>query len=197
MASKTEIANMALSHLAIGKEISNLDTERSEEASAFNVALDATLRDFPWPFETSFAALALVEEDPTSEWKYSYRYPTDCSKIKRILSGDRNDNRQGRVPYKLGRDSSGKLIYTDKEKAEIEYTYKDLDPNNLSSDCTLSLSWRLAAYIAPRVTGGDPFKLGDRAMKMYMYEVSIARASSVNEEQSEENPESEFIRARQ
>ena len=72
MASKTEIANLALSHLGVGKEIGNLDTEKTEEAVAmrrfYESARDATLRDFPWPFATRMVALALVASPPTQWW---------------------------------------------------------------------------------------------------------------------------------
>lgn len=109
--SKTEIVNIALAHLGVGSEISNLDTDQSTEANAmrrfYESAKDEVLRDLNWPFTTVFASLALVEEDPTDEWSYSYRYPSDALKIRRVLSGLRNDTRQSRVPYKLGQDASG------------------------------------------------------------------------------------------
>lgn len=200
MASDTEICNLALSHLRVAKEIANLETERSQEASAcrrfYETARDASLRDFAWAFATKISTLPLVEEDPNDEWAYSYRYPTDCLKIRRILSGDRNDTRDTRVPYKIIQDSSGLLILTDKEDAELEYTIRADDPQRYPADYIMALSFRLAAYIAPRVTGGDPFKLGERAMRMYMLEVGMAQGSDLNEEQPDVTPDSEFIRAR-
>ena len=108
-----------------------------------------------------------------------------------------NDTRQTRVPYKLGKDEQGKLIYTDQKDAKIDYTARVNDPERYSSDFILALSFRLAAYIAPRLTGGDPFKLGDRAMKMYLFEISRAESSDLNEQQDEEEPESEFTRERE
>lgn len=200
MASSTEICNMALSHLGIGKEIAALESERSQEAEAcrrfYSTAQDATLRDFPWPFATKIAALALVEEDPNSEWGFSYQEPSDCLGLRRILSGIRNDNRQSRVPYRRAYGDSGAVIFTDAEDAEIEYTIRVTDPLRYSPDFILAFSLRIASYIAPRVTGGDPFKLGTRAMSLYEYELSKARSAAVNEEQDEEVPESEFIRGR-
>jgi hypothetical protein len=200
MASSTVIANLALSHLGIGVEISNLDTERSQEALAcrrfYDIARQSTLRDFPWPFATKFVSPTLIEEDPTDEWGFSYRYPADCLKIRRILSGLRNDNRQSRAPYKVAQDDNGKLFYCDIEDAEIEYTVDEDNEDIFDSDFTMALSLRLAAYIAPRLTAGDPFKLGERAMQLYLFELNTARANSLNEEQVEQDPESEYIRVR-
>lgn len=200
MASDTEICNLALSHLGVGKEIASLETEKSQEASAcrrfYDIALDATLRDYPWNFATKIEALGLVEEEPNDEWLYSYRYPTDCLFIKRILSGIKNDTRQSRINYRVVSDSAGQLIYSDHENAEIEYTYRVTDSNIYPSDFTMALSYRLAHYIAPRVTAGDPFKLKAEVMHLYVLELSKARSNNSNEEQDAEDAESEFIRAR-
>ena len=200
MASSTEICNLALSHLNIGKEIAALSTEQSQEASAcrrfYEHALDAALRDFAWPFATTIAAVGLIEANPNDEWAYSYRYPTDCVKIRRVLSGLRDDNRQTRSQYKIARDSSGLLFYSDQENAVIEYTAREDDPEKYPSDFVLAFSFRLAAYIAPRLTKGDPFKLGANALQMYRLEMSAAQANAVNEEQKAEEPDAEIIRVR-
>jgi hypothetical protein len=199
--SKTEIVNIALSHLGVGSEIYNLDTDQSTEANAmrrfYESAKDEVLRDLNWPFSTVFASLALVEEDPTEEWSYSYRYPSDALKIRRVLSGLRNDTRQSRVPYKLGQDSSGLLLYCDIENAEIEYTKREDDTSLYPVDFTLALSYKLAFYTAPRLTKGDPFGLANRAMQMYNVTIAKAANNALNEEQVEENPDSEFIRSRE
>ena len=109
MASKTEVANMAISNLGTGKEIGNIDTENSQEASAcrrfFDIALEAVLRDFAWPFANVTASAGLVDTNPTTEWGFSYRYPTSCLRLIRILSGVRNDTRQSRAPLKIGKGS--------------------------------------------------------------------------------------------
>lgn len=200
MASKVSIINIALSHLGISKEIANLETEKSSEASAarrfYNVALEVTLRDFPWPFATRFAPLALIETSPNNEWGYSYRYPTDCLSIKRILSGIRNDTIQSRVPYRIVSDISGLLIYTDQESAEIEYILRATNPQFYSSDFIMAFSYYLGHLMAPRITGGDQFKLGDKALQLYLLEISRAVSRATNEEQAEEPPDSEFITAR-
>lgn len=201
MASKTEIANLALSHIGVGKEVANLDTEKSQEAQAcrryYDLALESTLRDFDWPFATKYQALALVENDPNDEWGFSYRYPPDCIKIRKILSGTRNDNRQSRVPFIEAQDDSGKLIFTDQSEAQIKYTPFTTNTSIYPQDFIMALSFRLAVYIAPRVTGGDPFKVGERAIRLYQYELTRAYANSGNEEQEEETPESEYIRSRE
>lgn len=90
MLSDLEKANMALLHLGISKSIGSF-TENSNEARALNTFYDTTnewlLRNYKWPFATGFVNLALVETNPTDEWAYSYRYPTDCLFFRRVLNG--------------------------------------------------------------------------------------------------------------
>lgn len=191
---------MAISHLGIGKEIANVDTEQSEEASAcrrfFDMARDAALGDLSWGFATKEATLNLIEENPTEEWSYSYRYPVDCINLRRIKSGLRNDTQSSRVAFKLVKDDSGQLIYTDQADAEVEYTVKVTDPSFYTAEFSLALSFMLASYIAPRLTGGDPFKIKQEMLDQYDVEMGKAKKKNMNEETQELQPESELIRVR-
>lgn len=198
---KVEIANMALSHIGVGVDISNLTTDRTAEANAvnrfFDVALDKTLRDFRWPFATQFRALALVAEDPTVEWDFSYRYPTDCLLVRRVLSDTRNDSRQSRIPYIIAQDSQGKLIFTDRDEACIEFTKRETDTTRWTADYVMTFSYYLAWLIAPRLTAGDPFKLGRQAVQAYVAELNLARSAALNEQQPDQELESELERSRE
>ncbi len=196
----TEIANMALGHLNISSDIADLDTERSSEARScrrfYAVARDVVLRDFDWYFARIRTELALVEEDPNDEWGFSYRYPSNCLMLRKIWSTQRNDSRQTQVSYEIVQDGTGSLIYTDQEDAVARYTSQVTNPNFFQPDFVLALSARLAAYIAPALTGGDPFKLGERAFQVYSLEIGRARVNAANEEQPEQEVESEFYRIR-
>ena len=200
-ASNTEIANLSLSHLGIGVAIGNLDTERSAEALAcrtfYEQARRQTLRDYDWTFAHKIVALGLVTTEPDDEWAYSYQYPSDCLKFRRIQSGIRNDNKQSAIPYRIIYGASAREIYTDLADAVGEYTVDVTSVSRFTDDFVMAMSLRLAAYIAPRLTGGDPFKVGERAMRLYTYEVGLAAANSENEQQREQEPEAELIRARE
>lgn len=201
--STTDIANMAVMHLGLSKPITNMDSDQTAAANAvrrfFTITRDALMRDFPYPFSTKFANLALVATSPAEapEWGFSYRYPPDCLKMRRIPSGAlRLDDIESRIPYKIGADSSGKLIYTDMQAATAEYTVLVTDTAKWDSDFVLAVSLRLAAYIAPAIAGGDPFKLGTRAMNLYLQHLGLARVNAVGEEQLDQPPESSFIEDR-
>src|SRR5687767_15095965 len=104
---------MALSNIGIGQEIGDL-SERSAPARACNfwydTARDIALASFPWPFANKQVALGLVEEDPTTEWHYSYRYPANCIVFRRIVTGSLPESRE--IAFRLGQDDTGILIYT-------------------------------------------------------------------------------------
>jgi hypothetical protein len=193
------VANLALSHLGSGAQIADLG-ENSAEANAistfYDLALEQALRAVNWPFATKIVTLALVEADPTDEWGYSYRYPSDCLYFRRILSGSRQDTRQSRVSYKIGRDSSGQLVYTDQSQAQAEYTTLVDDPQRWPVDFTLAFSYLLAALSVPRITGVDT-KKGQEARADYEREIRAARANAWNEEQPDEEADAESIRARE
>lgn len=198
--SKTVIANLALGHLGSGKEIANIDTENSAEARAmrrfFDQVQDELLRGFVWPFTTRFVDLTVVEEDPTEEWAFSYRYPSDCLYARRILSGSRNDTRQSRVPYRIGQDDTGQLIYCDADEPTLEYSTRAEDVNRWPPDFVSAFSYKLAAYAAPTITGSDRAKLRELCLQLHAMADQKAMATAANEEQPDEAPENEFTRSR-
>jgi hypothetical protein len=200
-ASKTVIANLALSHLGVGKDIANLESENSAEARAcrrvYNTLRDEVLRAFHWPFATKIASLALIAENPNDEWAYSYVYPTDCLEFRRILSGIRNDTRQSLVPYRISNSGSQIVLFTDQANAIGEYTFREEVTERYPSDFVMALSALIAGYIAPQLSSGDPFKMAPRAFDLYASTIATAKANALNEEKYEEEQDSEFIRARE
>jgi hypothetical protein len=201
MATFTEMGQMALSHLGCGKSISDIDEDTSEEARALRafqeVALKIAMRKLAWPFCTEIVALALIEEDPNDEWDFSYRYPSTAISIRRILSGTRIDTRDSRVPYKVGKDSTAKLVFTDEEDAEAEVTVYVSDPSFYPEDFTLAFTYLWASLVAPRVTKGDPWKVKQAMLGYYERELALAGANAINEEQSDAEPDAESIRCRE
>lgn len=203
MISVVTLANMVLSHIGVGRTISDLETDNTEDADALNAFWDVALPDhfraFPWAFARRILAVALVEEDPTSEWGYSYRYPTDCVMLRRIVTGARTPSRASRTPYWVGGDASGRLIYSNTQDMEIEYTALVEDESKWPTDFAMSFTLLLAYYVAPRLAKGSQPEI-QRAqrelLQKYAMEVDRARVNSSNEEQPDPPTESEFISER-
>lgn len=200
MPSKVELCNQALGHLGVGDGISNLETERSQNARAcrlfFDQVVDEMLRKFAWPFATKLAALQLLATDPNDEWGFSYRYPNDCLYLRRILSGTRVDTSDTRVPFKVAQDAVGKVVYTDMEDAQVEYTVRITDVNRFSPDFAVAFTYLLASKIAPRLEEGDPFKLADRCLRLYVANMREAAGQALNESAQGQDPDADLIRSR-
>lgn len=203
------ICNMALGHLKITQQIASLVTDMSAAGVAcrtfYSIVKQSMLEDFKWPFATVQGGLALIASSPfpfdsfgDSEWAYAYQYPSAAVNFVRIVSGIRNESRLDRVPFRIFNNpaDSSKLILTDMPSAIGEWTTNVVTEDMFSASYVMALSYKLAAAIAPMVTGGDPFKLGDRALQLYEKEKINAQANALNEEQMDIEPESEFVQAR-
>jgi hypothetical protein len=210
----TAICNLALYHLAASKPIANI-TEASANAQACLVFYDATrdevLREFNWPFARRYAALTLVGGTSTVpvtlDFQYSYRVPADCLRVRRILSGNRNESPETQIPFRLGSDTAGGLLYTDfaviaatssaPQQPQIEYTAELSAEARFAPDFVQAFAFKLAFYMAPSISqGGDSGKLGARAYQMYQQTMAQAEANALNEQVPDPVVESSFIRAR-
>jgi hypothetical protein len=221
MPSQTDIVNIALSHLC-EKTVMSIDEKSVEAKTAkefYWIALHETLRDFSWPFATNYVNLNLVvNQTQNYNWAYVYQYPSDCLYFRRIVSGLSQDSRQTRVPFIIAKSDfinapapngqaepetsftpplgSGLYIFTNQPNAQAEYTMQIGNSELYPSDFIMAFSYRLASLMAPRITGGDPFKLKDSCLASYDMEITKAKASSFNEEQTPDELPSEFQRNR-
>ncbi len=153
----TYMVNVALSRIGVSKQIAAIATDGSEEAYkarlCYAMDVEQVLRDFPWPFATKFAALALVTgavgAPANADWTYAYRRPTDCVFERRLVRarGDALDPTP--PPFALGRDANGPLIFTNQATATLEYTYR-VECAATAGDYLFreALVWRHAASLA-------------------------------------------------
>ncbi len=193
------IANLALSHCGAQQFITSLD-DTTQEAALCNLhyepCRDAVLGVLHWPFAKRYVALALVEEgvaqDWSSEWAYVYRYPTDCTRVRRVLTGSRRD--PNAVPFELGSDATGRLIYCDSEDALIAYTHRVTDVTIYPDQFCEAVAWKMASRMAlPLSARAD---LAQAAEKQYQMALADAKILALTEERRDVQPDAEWIRAR-
>jgi hypothetical protein len=110
----------------------------------------------------------------------------------------RLDTEGTRTPYELARDDIGQLIYMDyASPITVQFTYREENTERYPADFVIALSFLLASYIAPSVSGGDPKQMGDRALGRYERLISRAERNSAREGQVQDRPqEAEMIRVR-
>lgn len=203
---KIDIANFAVSHLAVGLEIQDFDNEKTEAAQAcrrfYDIARQKVLRDFDWPFASATEFMAQLANPvgltrPTTEWTYWYRYPAKALAVRRILNqAMRTDTSLSRAEYSIGRDATGRVIYADLLAAQIQYTYDEDDTTRFPPDFVVALSFYLAFLIGPRVSGGDQFKLADRAYLLYKQAIAEAWVNAAREEPRDPDPDPDLVNIR-
>ena len=209
----SEICNMALGHLGVKDWVINFQTDTSTEAECcrtyYYQAVREMLEDFPWPFATIFAPLNLIENCFSREREYAYAYPPNCIIIRRLFSKwgfNRNDDVQSRQKFKIIQTPNPavpavagqpaqmmKVILADMCDLQVEYTGDDQIVSDFSPGFKKALSFLLAAYIAPQLTGGDPYKLGDRAAMEFKQALATAETHASNEEVDDPVRLGEFI----
>lgn len=204
-AADIDVANEALGLIGSSKEIQSLETDRSNEARACNrffaTCRDLVLRDFPWPRLKVVEALALVETDPNPQWAYSYRMPANAAQILRLQidASPRTDNSDSRIPYELGRDEDGGLIfsdYTTDDGLAAKYIYQETELAKWTPDMVEVLTQLLASKIGPRF-GPEAAKLAIACKQDYERRRFIARAQALNEESPDPAGDSDIVRSRE
>lgn len=156
---KTDVALLALARLGSSFTITSLDTDNSNQAKVirrhFKMSLYTTLGKFNWNFARGFGELALLEEDPTPSWPYSYSMPANALEVRRIASDGYFPNVQeyeeDKAKWVKVFSASGPVLYTNVPRAHAEYTVK-LDENlGFPVYFAKSLSAQLALDIAPAI----------------------------------------------
>lgn len=202
MASQLQMANLALLRLGSSAMIADM-SESSNEArvmtALWDVERDTVLSELPWPFATGYVALGLVAGTSSvavnDDWQYSYRYPSGCLKVRRITAAAMRRRPTDPPPFRVGRDGTGKLIYTNQaDPVTVEYTVAVTAPGEFSAPFASMLAWRLAVMAAPALTRMP--QAVTLANQFYQIERSAAMADALNEQQQEEQLDAESIRAR-
>lgn len=195
MSSEVEICNLALGYVGVAREIDALDegsTEADQCRRFYAPTRDEVLRRYAWPFASKVQALALIAENPNDDWAFSYRYPTDCLRALRLVTGTRAETAP--PPFELGHDAAGKVIYTDQADAVLKYTRRIEDPELFDPAFVEAVAWRLGGKLAIPLSRSE--KERDYAFKRYQYEIAVAESLAGNEGQSDPAPDAESIRAR-
>jgi hypothetical protein len=160
MTTAVAISNLALSHLGDDATVVQIDppegSPQAEQcAQFFPIARDALLEMFPWNFAIRRATLALVAEDPNTEWAYAYALPAGALGVFNISEAEAvNDDSP--ADFEIETDVLGaRVIYTNVADARIRYTVSVTDTTRFSPLFTLSLTYMLASFLAGSVLKGE------------------------------------------
>jgi hypothetical protein len=188
MASKTDIAKLALQHLGDRFDIASI-TEASVEAEQMNLLFDtvrdATLKEHPWTFAKKYTSPTYLDATVPAEWTYMFTYPDDCLKIIEIVNPLGRDDPP--IPFDIAVNSvDDKVILCDVEEPEFCYIRRITDTYEYDAQFVLALSYRLAQYAAIPLTGDRGLM---RDMKALADE-AVGTAQSDDANESVEEPRS-------
>ncbi len=194
--SKTSIFKMACLHIK-QKPINDPDeaTIPAQYLSIFwDLALEATLQAHDWDFAHRRLTLAVHDDDPPDDWGYRYDFPADCIQPLSIAKEIRAHRSPIAFKVELSVDASEKTILTDQEDAILEYTRRVTNPAIFTAQFAEALSYRLAAYVALSVAGKADYE--QKCLQAFAQSIRLASMFDARAGQSDEEPDSEFVTAR-
>lgn len=172
MTTSVAIANLALSHLGDDATIANLDppegSAQAEQAALFYpIARDALLEMYPWNFALRRTALALLDEDPNTQWRYAYALPSNVLGVFAVQGAEDADDFVGTTygpvaalngvnDFEIeGLSDNTRVLYTNVVDARIRYTVAVTIPSFFPPLFTVALSYFLASFLAGPVLKGE------------------------------------------
>jgi hypothetical protein len=195
----TDVSNETLAHLNVGTDIADIETDRTLAGRTiryfYPITLKVVTRAFQWPKHGRTGALAEVE-NPSLKWGKAYRYPNDCEFFRGIDNGCLVQTPENQIAWDLSRDDVSEIILTNQPEAVGEWSVIVENPARWDGDFRMAFTRYLAHLIAPRVTGGDQFKLGDKNYQLYHQILRTAGSNAMNESQKVYDNSSGYSRAR-
>ena len=203
MASKLNIINLSLSHIAqVQITQAQLDAETTtvqvkETLRIWEFALKETLRAYNWGFAKTQEALVETEDYDPAVYDYAYVYPANCLAIRKVNSQTKLDETiSGLYERMYDSDNDAVRIVTDIEDAYIEYTYYVTTTALFDGAFVVAFSYRLAAALAKPLNGDDK----QAAAMRETYEDAISEAkrhdAGSKHESHDANEQSDFVDAR-
>jgi hypothetical protein len=190
MASKVDICNLALSHIAQGVSITSIEppdgTIFAEHcAQHYPTARDMCLELHEWTFATTRQLLASVDlPAEVTQWQYAYDLPTGVIRPLAVLLPESIDDTQGQ-PYRIEVDAltDDRIVLTNVKDATMKYIRRVDDPVQYTPAFVNALSWLLAHFIAGPITKKNA--LVDLCEKKWQHWMDVARG--VNAQSSDES----------
>lgn len=188
MSSAVGICNLALGHIGDEATVSSISppesTVQAEQCAKFYPIARDQLLEMGWTFNTKRATLALLEEDPTPSWLYSYAAPASYLKILAVVMPGATDDTDTEDFVVETADDGSKVIYTNVEDAETVYLAKVTDTTKWTPNFVTAASWLLASFIAgPIIRGRAGVAMAKFARETAGKQIKIAHALDANESQ--------------
>lgn len=185
MASDIDIVNAALSKLGERRILNFADKSPAGRIAArtYPDLRDAMLREFPWNFATTRAALSASTEAPAFGFAFAYPLPADLLRLIEVSN----------VDEEKWRNESGEIVTDKTAPLNIRYVARVLE-GQMDATFREVLATRLALAWAESLSGTT--SLTQELGVLYRNALQVARGTDGHEDQIQELEESSFILAR-
>lgn len=166
-------------------------SETSEAAKVCAIFYDQTrdeiLRAHRWNFAMKRAVLSQIVTAPIFGYDYAYQLPTDYIRFGALNDGDLLE----RAEFVI----EGDQLLSDVETANFRYVWRITDSQQFDALFIDALSTKLAAKIAPSLSGD--WKLGEKFMAEYQsLSLGIARRVDAAGDNSKQSRQSRSINSK-
>jgi len=158
MASRTDIANLALTRLGAEPiiDLSDSSVAAGVLSALFDPTVDAELRANLWHFSRARARLAQLTDKALFSFNAQYQLPADCLRLLRVHIGlPTGWEQEGVAPYSI---EAGRLLVNHAGSLDIQYVRRVKDVAQFDALFVQVLAIRLAHEACERITQSNTKK---------------------------------------
>ena len=201
MVDKVVIYNIALNALLIDYQTTDPDNDKHKAIKSLRImyplALSKVLSDLDLNRTATKVALELTASEHV-HWQYVYKYPSNCAKLRRLVSPFPVDNFDSRIPFATETISGQDVIVTNEESAYAEMQPQDLNLSALNPSAAIAIAYQMAYLSSALIAGKSSRQLKQSILQEYTLHKSEAMEDDQNEnvDYTTDEFKSEFVQAR-
>lgn len=197
MLADIDICNMALTYVLTSETLTSLDDPTPAGAACsrfYPICRDFLLQHYPWSFATTTAVLALIGQNVTPNWAYTYALPSDFLDAQGlVLEGCTYPDGSQALAYTLGLYNGQHVLITNQPNAVLRYTARVTDTTLYPPDVADALSALLASRICAQLGKLD---LQPQLMQLAENLMATAATRNLNQGQMPGEPDGSLILSR-
>lgn len=160
MASRTSIANEALTLIRAKNRINNIDDDTDTNAKTARIFIDEHIEElleeesWKWCNRTKYLTDITADQLPPPDWLYRFGYPNDCIVPRQVMvAGFTRNSDPIAFDTETLPDGSGRSIVCDTPLIYLRYTSNSFieNVNSWPSNFRRAVTFRLAASLATAV----------------------------------------------
>lgn len=201
MVDKVVIYNIALNALLIDYQTTDPDNDKHKAVrslrSMYPLALSKTLSDLDLTRSATRYKLELTNKKHP-HWQYVYKYPSNCAKLRRIVSPFPVDNFNSRIPFATETIDGIDTVCTNESDAYAEIQSNTTNLSVLNPSAAIAVGYQLAYLSTALIAGKSSRQLKESIKNDYIIHKSEAMEDDLNENVDSTTDEfkSEFVQAR-